>query len=105
MAYLWYAEQEVEFNPFNEEEESLEGKGYGKAAEDGWVDYLDNVSQVDEKEEVVKHGEVFDIEEYKKGLAAAPEFYDETGQKPLQGFIIPKQVKSLNMKIRTLFHR
>ena len=83
----------------------MEGKGYGQVAEDGWVDYLDNINQVDDKEEEVKHGEVFDPEEYKKGLSAAPEYYDDFGQKPLNGFIIPKQVKSLNMKIRTLFHR
>ena len=58
VAKMWYAEQNEEFNPFNdgsmdfmdeEEENRRQGPEY-KIADDGWVDYADGVNTIPDKQ-------------------------------------------------------
>ena len=34
----------------------------GQVAEDGWIDYQDNINEIDQKEEIERHKERFNLE-------------------------------------------
>ena len=69
VAYIWYAEKQEGYNPFNGSEAEYEelaneinGPLEDKVADDGWVDYNDNVNTVEGKEDDLKHEDKFEID-------------------------------------------
>ena len=108
VAQMWYAEQEEDYNPYNPDElnESFESiPKAGSVSDEGWVDYAeDQVNNIPDKVEEVE----FDIEAFNQSLVAnaalATSGENFIGRKK-SAFVVPKQVKSLNSKIRNLFFR
>lgn len=103
------------------------GLGMGQQAEDGWIDYVDNVNTISAAMEKEMHNEVFDLDAYHRAqnavrvdengnVLAASAPYDSAEQAALTArlkgqsnekgpFVIPSQVHSLNTKIRNIFFR
>ena len=65
---MWYAEQEEDYNPYEEEDfdESFTKipQAAGTMSEDGWYDYNDNVNTIPEKVNEVE----FDINQFNESM-------------------------------------
>ena len=64
VGYVWQAGKEEGYNPFDHEFADLQNQinfnNDGQVAEDGWVDYADNINTIEKEEEVERHQEKFD---------------------------------------------
>jgi len=113
VAQLWYVEKEEDYNPYNETNvgfnESFVSlpQAAGTVSDDGWVDYPahDNVNTIPQKVDEVE----FDINEFNRSLIGNA-ILAESSKSPFvkkqkSNFVVPKQIKSLNTKIRNLFFR
>lgn len=74
VAYMWQAEKSEGYNPFeglaNWQDEFMGQQDFeeGSVADDGWVDYPDNVNTIPVEEEKEKHAERFDPAEFNKSV-------------------------------------
>ena len=104
VAQMWYAEQDDDYNPYNNEEQlndqtnnesSFIAQAAGTVSDDGWVDYADKVNTIPDKVDEVE----FDINAFNQsmvGNAILAESGSPFVQRQKSSFVVPKQVKSLN---------
>ena len=126
VAYLWMAEQQEGFNPYEETtdiralqaEINYQSDGSPMArgttsnvSNAGWVDYADMQSAVAKVEDETRHEVKFDKEAYQQGLTQEQKvIIDRTKSKVLPPqrrykFFLPKEVRSVGSKIKGLFYR